>query len=198
MAYGTLPVEIIGRRVHGPRDMGHWERSEANADVAAFVERMNVVAKRWSPNDTTTTTTENVDRTMSVLRYVAEWADEHEPVVVSNGFFAMPSFRKFHKRLHADGHELLVRTYGRPGDHRTVELPVYLEHSFGDPKANTYGLEHELSFCMFLVALFKLHRLTSADERYIVPVLFNRYPARLNPVSRISSTKKNNMTAFLT
>lgn len=174
-AYAVLPVEIIGRRrVRDPRDMSRWERSEAAADVAAFVECMNEVAKRHEPAETIT---ENVDRTLRVLSNVANWAAEHEPST-GIGFSVVTSFQQFHERLRADGHDLLIRTYGRPGDHRTVELPTYLERSFGDPNANVYGLEHELSFCMFLVALFKLHRLTGADEPYVVAVLFDRYTTR--------------------
>lgn len=46
-ALAHLQVEIINRRTYCPRDMFHWERSEAMADIVAFVERMNVMAKRY-------------------------------------------------------------------------------------------------------------------------------------------------------
>lgn len=46
-ALANLKVEIISHRVYCPRDMFSWERSEAMADVVSFVERMNVVMKRY-------------------------------------------------------------------------------------------------------------------------------------------------------
>jgi len=181
-ASAVLPVEIIGRRAHGVRDMARWERSEAVADVAAFVDRMNAVAKRHDHRSPVPADVgRNVDATMAVLGHVADWAAEYEPVN-DDLFTVAPSYRRFHDRLRADGYRLLIRTYGRPGDHRTVELPAYFERSFGDPETNAYGLEHELSFSMFLVALFKLHCLTSADERHVVAVLFDRYGEKERPI----------------
>lgn len=176
----NLNVEIIGRRVFCQRDMLRWERSEALADIVAFVDRMNVVAKRYRPaakgrNNARTKTTRNVDRVLDVLRCVAGWAEQHDSY--KNDFAAGTHFGKFHDLLHVEGYSMLTSgVFGqRRGDHRVVELPVYLENSFGDPTNMTYGLEHELSFCMFLIALFKLHHLTCADESFVVPVLFARY-----------------------
>lgn len=183
----NLNVEIIGRRVFCRRDMFRWERSEALADVAAFVDRMNVVAKRYQPPAAVVTakgrrkakSTRNVDSVLEVLSCVAGWAEQHESA--RNDFAAGSRFGKFHALLHVDGYGLLTSgVFGRHrGDHRVVELPVYLENSFGHPTNMTYGLEHELSFCMFLVGLFKLHHLTCDDEPYIVPVLFARYATSL-------------------
>lgn len=116
----------------------------------------------------------STDMVMEVLQNVGDWAKEHKPACRA-GFSVRPSFLKFYNLLHNAGYDLLIQMYGRKNDHRVVELPVYLENSFGDPNTMAYGLEHELSFCMFLVALFKLHHLTCADEPYIVTMLFNRY-----------------------
>lgn len=178
-ARGHLSVEIIGRRVRCPRDMFRWERSAAMADVAAFVEHMNAVAKRGPP---ATGGGVNVDEAARVLSRVAGWAAEHEPARGGGALAARRCFREFHGRLRTDGRDLLMRAFATtPGDHRAVELPVYLEHGFGDPDAAAYGPQHELSFCMYLIALFKLHRLTFADEPYVVPVLFNRYTITRTP-----------------
>jgi len=170
----SLPVDIIGQRVFCPRDMYRWERSEAMADIVAFVEQMNVVAGRQRPVEVFRTgATGNINKAMEVLLNVCEWAEKYEPD--RNDFTVGPSFVKFHEVLRNDGFDFLIRTYGSPGDHRIYELSVYLEKSFGDPETMTYGLEHELSFCMFLIALFKLHYLTCADESYVVAILFSRY-----------------------
>lgn len=127
----------------------------------------------------------STDRVMEVLRNVGDWAKDHKPAC-RVGFSVRPSFLKFYNLLHVVGYDLLIQMCGRQNEHRTVELPVYLENSFGDPNTMTYGLEHELSFCMFLVALFKLHHLTCADEPYIVTMLFNRY-MRYTTVNTASS-----------
>lgn len=172
---GMLPavadsqVEIIGRRVFCPRDMVRWERSEAFADLTAFVERINNVAAAVTGNGNGTTG--NVDRVVEMLGHVEGWMVEP----TGNGRPAVREFVEFHRALRTQGHVLLVQWYGRPCDHRTVELPAYLAMSFGDPATGTFGPEHELSFCMYLVALFKLRRLTCEDEPYVVTVLMARY-----------------------
>jgi len=165
-----------------PRDMFDWERSEARADVLVFVRHMNDVAKRYPaaaaarrrprPRD------DNVDRAVAVLRTVGEWAakrcgsadqDDHPEATAER-------FCHFHSQLRANGRSLLDRTYRGRGraDYRDVMLPAYLERSFGDPVTMAYGTAHELSFCAFLVSLFKLHHLTWADEPYVVAVIFDR------------------------
>lgn len=174
-AAAKLQVEMVGRRVFCPRDVFRWERTEAFADLMAFVERMNVAAAAGTGTDKGTGTTGNVDRALEVLLQVEGWTQE-----------ASTEFVEFHRTLHAEGRALLVRTYGRPGDHRTLELPEYLKKSFGDPATGTYGPENELSFCMYLVALFKLHHLTCEDEPYIVAVLFDRYHHRKHLTQKCS------------
>lgn len=153
-----------------------WERSEARADVVAFVDQMNAAARRWpTAADVSGGHPVNVNRTLTVLRRVGEWAAVHGSRA-RNDFTVRPRFGKFYELLRSEGPGLLAHTYRcRPGDHRAVELPVYLRDSFGDPVAAAYGPEHELSFCMYLVALFKLQHLDSADEPYIVTVLFDKY-----------------------
>ncbi|VVC27550.1 Phosphotyrosyl phosphatase activator, PTPA, partial [Cinara cedri] len=172
-ASANLPVEIIGRRVYCRRDMLRWECSQAQADMRVFIERMNVVlAERYRPTATATPDgTENVRKAAEVLGQVTQWAELNRPA--RNDFMVVPAFGKFHAMLRSKSHDLLVRMYGRPAEHRTVELPAYLEKSFGDADTMEYGPEHEISFCMFLIALFKLHHLTCADEHYVVSVLFD-------------------------
>lgn len=178
----NLRVEIIGRRVFCPRDMFRWEQSEALADIVAFVERMNVASAERHGRGRTTKPGKNVSRVLDVLRQVRDWARAGRDsswclfsAVGLGGRF--PSFGAFHEMLSENGPDLLARTYrgcGSAGDHRPAELPVYLAASFGDRDTATYGPEHELSFCMFLVALFKLGRLTFADEHHVVAVLFDK------------------------
>ncbi|XP_060846011.1 LOW QUALITY PROTEIN: serine/threonine-protein phosphatase 2A activator-like [Rhopalosiphum padi] len=187
----SLPVEIVGRRVHQPRDMFDWERSEARADVLVFVHHMNDVVKRYPSAAAARRRWRrrqqrgrdcNVDKVMAVLRVVGEWAEKRCSEPAGHDHLPMMSaaehFGHFHGQLRAEGRALLDRTYdsgcGR-ADYRSVMLPAYLERSFGDPVTMTYGPAHELSFCVFLVALFKLHRLTWADEPFIVTVIFDRY-----------------------
>lgn len=176
----NLPVEIVDWRVRRPLDMFDWERSESRAEVLAFVRHMNAVAKRYPsaparrrrrrPNYSA-----NVEKAVGVLRTVGEWAAEHCGPSQDHQT-AVERFGDFHGQLRVDGQALLDRTYcgGGRADYRDVMLPVYLERSFGDPATMAYGTAHELSFCVFLVALFKLHRLTWTDEPYVITVIFNR------------------------
>lgn len=178
----NLQAEIVGRRVFCPRDMFQWERSEALADIVAFVERMNVAAAEQSDRDLQVKPGRNVSRVLDVLRQVCDLAKAGRGsswcLFSAAGLGArFPSFSTFHETLRNNGPDLFARTYrgrGPVGDHRLAELPAYLSASFGDPDTRTYGPEHELSFCMFLVALFKLGRLTFADEPFIVAVIFDK------------------------
>lgn len=180
----SLPVEVVSQRVREPRDMFDWERSEARADLLVFVRHMNDVAKRYPatvaarrrprprPCD------DNVDRAIAVLRTVGEWAvNSCKPAGEDNHpESAAERFCHFHSQLRGDGRCLLNQTYGGRGraEYRDVMLPAYLERSFGDPVTTTYGPAHELSFCAFLVSLFKLHHLTWADEPFVVTVIFDK------------------------
>ncbi|XP_029341625.1 serine/threonine-protein phosphatase 2A activator-like [Acyrthosiphon pisum] len=185
VAGASLPVEVVCQRVREPRDMFDWERSEARADLLVFVRHMNDVAKRYPaaaaarrrrrprPFD------DNVDRAMAVLRTVGEWAVKRCGPAGQDDRpeSAAERFCHFHSQLRADGRCLLNRTYGGRGraEYRDVMLPAYLERSFGDPVTMAYGPAHELSFCAFLVSLFKLHHLTWADEPFVVTVIFDKY-----------------------
>jgi hypothetical protein len=150
--------------VFGPRHVSGWERSEAFADVAAFVDRMNALSAASLPPPPAAAAGGRVDVAADVLRRVGEWAE------------GARCFDDFHAALRARGLALLCRAYGPDAgrDHRATELPAYLETSFGDPATAAYGPEHELSFVMFLIALFKLGRLACRDEPYVVTVLFDR------------------------
>jgi len=180
----SLPVEIVGRRVCQPQDMFDWERSEARAEVLVFVQHMNDVTKRYPTaafvRQCQRSRNNNVSRSLAVLRTVSEWAAKCSlPARHDNLSRAITKcFCHFHGQLRADGRTLLDRTYGGHGlgraDYRDVMLPVYLEQSFGDPNTMTYGPAHELSFCAFLVSLFKLRHLTLADEPYVVTVIFDK------------------------
>jgi len=186
VAGASLPVEMVGQRVREPRDMFDWERSEARADLLVFVRHMNDVAKRYPaaaaarrrriprprPVD------DNVDRAMAVLQTVCEWAAKRNESAGQDDRpeAATERFCHFHSQLRADGRCLLDRTYGGRGraEYRDVMLPAYLERSFGDPFTMAYGPAHELSFCAFLVSLFKLHHLTWADEPFVATVIFDK------------------------
>ncbi|CAI6373221.1 unnamed protein product [Macrosiphum euphorbiae] len=184
VAGASLPVEMVGQRVREPRDMFDWERSEARADLLVFVRHMNDVAKRYPaaaaarrrriprprPVD------DNVDRAMAVLRTVGEWAAKRSEPAGQVEEAATERFCHFHSQLRADGRCLLDQTYGGRGraEYRDVMLPAYLERSFGDPFTMAYGPAHELSFCTFLVSLFKLHHLTWADEPFVATVIFDK------------------------
>jgi len=184
VAGASLPVEIVGRRVCQPQDMFDWERSEARAEVLVFVRHMNDMAKRFptaaSVRQRQRSRNNNVNKALMVLLTVGEWAAKRSlPAGHDNNPRAIAeSFCHFQKQLRADGRTLLHRTYGGHGnghaDYRDVMLPVYLEQSFGDPNTMTYGPAHELSFCAFLVSLFKLRHLMWADEPYVVTVIFDR------------------------
>jgi len=186
VAGASLPVEVVGQRVRQLRDMFDWKRSEARTDLLVFVRHMNDVAKRYPvaaaarrrrrprprPVD------DNVDRAMAVLRTVGEWAVKRSGPAGQGDppEAAAELFCHFHSQLRADGRCLLDRTYGGRGraEYRDVMLPTYLERSFGDPVTMAYGPAHELSFCAFLVSLFKLHHLTWADEPFVVTVIFDK------------------------
>lgn len=56
-----------------------------------------------------------------------------------------------------------------------VELVPYLLDSFGNPTRIDYGTGHELSFTLFLMALFKIGIFTKSDELAVAIKVFNTY-----------------------
>lgn len=170
-AIADRPLEACGPRARRPRDMSRWERSRALADVVTFVERVNRTTARGETGTPVTGADENVRAAIGVLRAVRRWAENCGPDDCET-----VRFDRFHRRLRAGSRDLLSDAYAAaPAERRAVELPEYLNRSFGDPATAAYGAEHELSFCMFLVALYELNRLTAADDPFVAPVLFQEY-----------------------
>lgn len=54
------------------------------------------------------------------------------------------------------------------------ELTTYIVDGFGNPTRIDYGTGHELSFCMFLCALYKVNMLKQSDSKAVVNVIFLR------------------------
>lgn len=176
-----LEIEKLGRRIFHRRHMFDWEASEAINDLTAFVCRMNEEVKGTvrpldsNAADTLIPWSSGVNVVMVVLQNVLErLAAAGDPSVPDNGT-ASRNFAEFHRHIRNDSHTELVRMYGDRCKHLIVELPVYLERSFGDPHKTQYGIEHELSFVMFLIGLYKLNCLTHSDGQFIVCSLFDRY-----------------------
>ncbi len=55
------------------------------------------------------------------------------------------------------------------------ELAVYLSDSFGNDTRIDYGTGHEMTFAMFLMALFKCGALKPDDSRTVAVKVFNEY-----------------------
>lgn len=55
-----------------------------------------------------------------------------------------------------------------------IEITAYIVDSFGNPTRIDYGTGHELSFCMFLCGLYKVHILKQSDSKATVNILFSR------------------------
>ncbi|XP_050430705.1 serine/threonine-protein phosphatase 2A activator-like [Adelges cooleyi] len=176
-----VKVEKVQRRVHHRRDMFEWECSEAFGDIVAFMRQMNEevqgtvqskITIACSDQSTKPPWSSRVQMVLDILNNVHAWAT-HNQSDINSGYSPVSLFQKFHKMLHSDGHTLIVQMYGAIGSHLTVELPVYLKQSFGAPENMEYGIQHEISFTMFLIILYKLNFLTPLDEPYVVCLLFD-------------------------
>ena len=55
------------------------------------------------------------------------------------------------------------------------EIIPYLLDSFGNPTRIDYGTGHELSFILFLMALFKIEALEKSDDLAVAIKIFNFY-----------------------
>ncbi|XP_050535013.1 serine/threonine-protein phosphatase 2A activator-like [Daktulosphaira vitifoliae] len=173
-----LKIEKLGRCIFHRRDMFDWESSEAINDVITFVSQMNEEIKGTIQIDnnnikhTSIPWSSKVNLVLVILQNVYERLIDH-PSDLNNR--SALYFYELHDYIRSEGHAVIVQMYGDKGKHLTVELPVYFKRSFGDPDKMQYGIEHELSFIMFLIGLYKLNFLSSSDGQFTVCLLFNRY-----------------------
>jgi serine/threonine-protein phosphatase 2A activator len=87
-----------------------------------------------------------------------------------------------------DHAEQLIKTILPENLHVALpEIIPYILDSFGNPTRIDYGTGHELSFILFLKALFKIEALTKSDELAVVLKVFNTY---LNFARKLQVTYK--------
>lgn len=55
-----------------------------------------------------------------------------------------------------------------------IEIQDYLIESFGNSTRIDYGTGHEMSFCMFLLCLFKIGAFTEEDAAAVVLKIFSK------------------------
>lgn len=89
--------------------------------------------------------------------------------------FGNKAYRDWSEKLKNCSNQLLKSALPEKFHPALVELNVYFLESFGNPTRIDYGTGHELTFIMFLCALYKIGALVESDNLHTGLKIFNSY-----------------------
>ncbi|XP_060522112.1 serine/threonine-protein phosphatase 2A activator-like [Cylas formicarius] len=164
------PIKLVKT----PEDMLKWDRSEAYLEYMGFIFAINNAVRGTTNSDGSRNASQAVDKIMTLLDRLGHWIDEIPPIQQPQRF-GNQAFRSWYNRLQTESITVLQNALP-PNLHRALpEIAVYLQESFGNATRIDYGTGHEISFLMFLCALFKIGFLTEADLAATACKIFVKY-----------------------
>jgi serine/threonine-protein phosphatase 2A activator len=171
------------KEIKNAMEMARWEQSETYYDLLGFINSvcMCIQSKSLSYK---CQISPPVQKLLDMLASLEKLAMETPPVDQPQRF-GNSAFKTWYQKVkeHAPA---LVKEILPENLHTAVpELLPYLMDSFGNSTRIDYGTGHELSFIMFLMALFKIEVLAKSDELTIALKVFNTY---LNFVRKLQVT----------
>ncbi|XP_050510462.1 serine/threonine-protein phosphatase 2A activator isoform X2 [Diabrotica virgifera virgifera] len=165
-------------------DMQHWEKSEAYHEYLGFVCALNEAIKCKTNSAGSANASEEINKICSLLNSLDTWIDEIPPIQQPQRF-GNQAFKQWFAKV-KDGAAELLHSIFPENLHKTIpEVSVYLIEGFGNATRIDYGTGHELSFLMFLCALFKIGYLKTGDGPAVAGKVFVRY---LEVVRKLQTT----------
>lgn len=175
---GLIPADHqyirASKMVKNIGDMQRWLRSEAYKEFFGFIYTVNVSIKGKSNSVGSANASERVDKICNMLEILEKWIDEIPPIQQPQRF-GNQAYRKWHSRLEEETTQLLQSILPEPLHKSILEIQIYLIEGFGNSTRIDYGTGHELSFLLFLCALFKIGYLEIDDQIPVACKIFVRY-----------------------
>ena len=188
MASPEAPTKVYNyvepeKLIRDPSEMKKWENSEAYYDLLGFINSICVCiqGKPLSYNCHMSTCTQKL---VEMLEKFEKLAIETPPIDQPQRF-GNAAFKTWYKKLTENIFAFVKEVLPENHYEAAKELVPYLLDSFGNSTRIDYGTGHELSFVLFLMALFKIGALNKADELAVAIKVFNRY---LNFVRKLQVT----------
>lgn len=162
------------KQIKDPSEMKKWENSETYYDLLGFINSICVCiqGKTLSYNCQMSTCTQKL---LAMLGKLEKLAMETPPINQPNQRFGNSAFKDWYQKMNENIDIFLKEVLPESHHGATKELVPYLLDSFGNSTRIDYGTGHELSFILFLMALFKIGVLSKADELAVVLKVFNGY-----------------------
>ncbi|XP_056647023.1 serine/threonine-protein phosphatase 2A activator-like [Diorhabda sublineata] len=175
---GLIPADHeyikASKMVKNIGDMQRWEKSEAYKEFFGFICTVNISIKAKSNSAGSKNASESVNKICELLEVLDKWIDEIPPINQPQRF-GNQAYRKWHSRLEGEISQLLQNLLPEPLHKSIIEIKIYLIEGFGNSTRIDYGTGHELSFLLFLCALFKIGYLQINDQVAIACKVFVRY-----------------------
>lgn len=169
--------------IKDPSEMKKWENSETYYDLIGFINSICVCiqGKTLSYNCQMSSC---IQKLVEMLEKLEKLAIETPPIVQPQRF-GNAAFKIWYQKINDNAVNLLREVLPEHLHEAVKELVPYLLDSFGNGTRIDYGTGHELSFVLFLMALFKIGALQKSDELAVAIKVFNGY---LNFVRKLQMT----------
>lgn len=172
------------KQIQNVASMCRWESSETYFNLISFINKicMELQGKNLNYN---CQVSPSLQKLLNLLAKIEQLAIETPPISDQPQRFGNLSFRNWFQKLSDNAEKLVLDLLPENLHGATIELVPYLLDSFGNQTRIDYGTGHELSFILFLMALFKIGVLGKEDELAIALKVFNTY---LNFVRKLQVT----------
>ncbi|CAH1175715.1 unnamed protein product [Phaedon cochleariae] len=155
-------------------DMLQWDKSEAHFEYLGFIYAVNDAVKGKSNAQGGTNVSEGINKVLQLLDQLSQWVDDI-PAIQQPQRFGNIAFREWYNKLKSEAIPLLHQVLPENLHRGVPEIMIYLVEGFGNSTRIDYGTGHELSFVMFLCALFKIGYLKEEDMPATACKVFVKY-----------------------
>lgn len=153
--------------------MAIWEKSTAYYDIIGFINAISqtIQGKKLSEKLSPSLIADNL---VYIFDDLNKMVDEFPPLEQPQRF-GNKAYRDWFEKMKTKSPELLKEALPVEFHPALIEISTYFIESFGNATRIDYGTGHELSFIMFLCALYKIQALTENDNLHTGLKIFNTY-----------------------
>jgi len=150
-----------------------WEESEAYQEYLGFILAIGDSIKARTTSEDTEVSV-GVGGVIKILNKLDTFVDQNPPLDMQ-ARYGNPAYRDWFEKLESSAHQLIQDILPEHLNSAKVELAPYLIDSFGNKTRIDYGTGHEMTFVMFVCALFKIGFLVDSDRTAVGLKLFTAY-----------------------
>lgn len=162
------------RCVKSVNDMAIWEKSTAYYDIIGFI---NAISQAIQGKKLTTKLEPSpiADNLVRIFEEDLHRLVDETPPLDQPQRFGNKAYREWFDKMKTQSFALLEEALPVEFHPALIEITTYFTESFGNQTRIDYGTGHELSFIMFLCALYKIHALKESDNLHTGLKIFNSY-----------------------